>query len=387
MRHAILIFAVLMLLALACNLTSPADQIAPPTGDEPPPRQTASPLPASPCGDGICQGPENARNCPEDCGEPPQEAPTSTVRQDAPLFLTTMTHMEGDWPDDTDQDFFLRNVQRLRFGMDLFEDYGAKMTVESEKPFSRANTVWDLNILQEVVRRGHGVGTHCDIGFRDPIMPAEEFAALLKENKDLVDALVGAENNRGCSGAGGANDWAVAARMAGFDYIDGIVGMHYLSMPIANRPDPSWTDQYIRNVAFHYNAPVELEQRLYPFLIKDATDFIPDPDGTLLVSGGDLGQLAGLAEAEQDVICRPDCSLADEDVEALLRIIDEVDRTRDRSRIAKLNLYFPANIFVETNESSLRHFLSQMEELERQGIIQWATQLEVAEAVFSWNSP
>jgi len=55
MKHLLLISGVLALLTLACNLTSQ--------------QATPSPEPASEkrCGDSVCDGPENAQNCPHDC--------------------------------------------------------------------------------------------------------------------------------------------------------------------------------------------------------------------------------------------------------------------------------------------------------------------------------
>jgi hypothetical protein len=69
--------------------------------------------------------------------------------------------------------------------MDLAAEYGARLTIESEKPFARANVKWNLNIMAEVRDRGFGVGTHCDIGFNDPPLTVEQFAAEFQENKSL----------------------------------------------------------------------------------------------------------------------------------------------------------------------------------------------------------
>jgi hypothetical protein len=63
--------------ALACNLAAPTSE---PTASEtpapaelptstPPPPATEPPQSDRRCGDGICDGPENAANCPADCGE------------------------------------------------------------------------------------------------------------------------------------------------------------------------------------------------------------------------------------------------------------------------------------------------------------------------------
>jgi len=34
---------------------------------------------------------------------------------DAPLFITTMTHMEGNWNDDEVEGVFLMHVEQLRY--------------------------------------------------------------------------------------------------------------------------------------------------------------------------------------------------------------------------------------------------------------------------------
>jgi hypothetical protein len=307
---------------------------------------------------------------------------------DAPLYMTTMTHMEGGHDDDKIQAVFEQHIQQLTYGMDLADAYGAKLTIESEQPFAIANTKWNRNFMAEIVANGHGVGTHCDFGFHSELMPVDRYAQFFAENKALVDALVGAENNLGCSGGGGVNDWALAASLAGFKYLDGIVGMHYLSMPLENRPDSTWTDAFIFDTGYHTNAPVDLYQRIYPFMVADATDYVPDDDGVLLVSSGEMGILSNVAEGAREAggqPCRPECALTNADVDTLVTTIRELDQNRDRSRIAKLTVYLPANMFVPENEALLRYFFGQMQSLADQGILTWATQKQVYEAWVEWN--
>jgi hypothetical protein len=300
--------------------------------------------------------------------------------------MTTMTHMEHGFDDDINRNVFLLHIEQLTYGMDLADEYGAVLTVESEQPFAIANVTWNRNFMAEILARGHGVGTHCDFGFRDEVMPVERYSRSFAENKALVDDLVGPENNLGCSGGGGANDWAIAASLAGFKYLDGIVGMHYLAMPLENRPAPSWTDDFIYNEGYHRNTPVDLYQRIYPFMVADATDFAPDENGVILVSSGELGALALMAEgtAETGGSCR-DCPLTTEDVDALVRLIREVDRNRDPARVAKLTVYIPVSDFVPENEAVLRYFFEQVRILEQEGLIAWATQLQVYQAYLQWN--
>ena len=297
-----------------------------------------------------------------------------------PLYLTTMTHMEGDWKDDLNEDLFLRHVEQLRYGMDLAEEYEAILTIESEKPFARANETWGVNIMREVLERGHGVGTHCDLGWgkTTELKTAEAYSLEFIENKELMDALVGTENNHGCSGGGSKNDWVTAATLAGFDYINGIVGMHVYGIEQKNRPNPEWDDKFIEKEAYHYNVPEDLEDRIYLIKLKDLEDFEHDEDGTLVISSGELGRLDTLAEGSSDCL-KTNCPLTSEDTDAFVAIVKEVNAYRDSNRIAKLNLYFPSNNFVEENEDALRYFFSEMQKLQDEGLLEWATQWELVE--------
>ncbi len=316
----------------------------------------------------------------EDCST---AQPSNTER--APLYMTTMTHMEGLFKDDRVESLFLNHVEALRYGMDLAEEYGAILTIESEKPFAIANTKWGIDIMAEIRDRGFGVGTHCDIGFNSPLMSVDEFAALFAANKTLVDDLVGAENNLGCSGGGSVNDWAQAASLAGFKYLDGIVSMHYLSMPLENRPGPEWTDDYIRNGHYHLNAPVDINERIYLFGVADATDFVADEEPVITISSGEMGLLSAVAEGGResgnDIIMNDDGFMFDQnDTDVLVDIIRAVDETRDPAQIAKMCVYLPVTFFSNANGEALRYFFATMQELQNEGIITWATQRQVYEA-------
>jgi hypothetical protein len=342
------------------------------------------------CGDGICEGPENSQNCLKDCpglkpssSEKPEVFSSSSVSSgEAPLFLTTMTHMESNFTDDRDQAVFLRHVELLRTGISLAGEYDAKLTIESELPFAIACDKWGLNMLQEALDRGMGVGTHSDLGFKDNFS-IDQFARELVDRKEAVDRLVGAENNRGTSGAGSAVDWVLAATQAGYQYMDGIVGMHYLSMPMENRPSPEWTDDYIRKISFHDGAPVDLYERITPILLKDAKDFTNDPDGTILVLSGEIGRLDSMAEGDGKKCPKGNCPLTNEDVDTLVKTIAEINQNRDHGRIAKLTIYIPVDNFVTSNEQVLRYFFNKMQELQKQGQIVWATQGEVYDATMA----
>ena len=377
----------LVLLILCCAMAcQPNGGAAPETPTSPPPTTNDGQRERG-CGNGTCEGPENAQNCPSDCGsdEDPTPTPTLSAAESAPFYLTTMTHMEGSFEDDQNEALFLFHVEQLRYGLTLANEYGAKFTIESEIPFANACEKWGVNAMQEVLDMGHGVGTHCDVGFQYTPESPEELAQLYLDRKSLIDDLVGAEHNRGYSGGGSAVDWVIAGRQAGFAYKDGGVGMLCLSMPLENRPSLEWTDEYIRTQAFHEPAPTELEDRIYPFMMENAQDFVPDEDGVLLFSSGGIGRLDSMVEGGPDACPQMKCPFTEEDVDRVVAQLKEIDQMRDRSRIAKANVYVPLIMLKEEYEETWRYFFEQIQLLEQQGIVTWATQGEVYDAYIARN--
>lgn len=291
-----------------------------------------------------------------------------------PIYISTMTHMEGNFKDDQVEKIFLKHVEDLRWAMDLFDEYGAKLTIESEQSFAKANTKWDLNFLAEVVERGHGVGTHVDAGLNETSLSA--LTADFKENKKLVDDLVGAENNRGLSGGTSGVDWVTAAREAGFEFMDAVTAIGYLSMDESLRPE-GWTDAYIKKTVYHDPIPVEFEERIYPRVFEDAQDLESDAEG-LVVLFGDVGELSSLAEDRKT--CGTKCTFDSDDVQAFLDAIEEAEAVREPGQFARLNIHIPANLLVEENETLLRELLVGIQAYTEAGTAKWATQLEVYEA-------
>lgn len=333
-------------------------------------------------------GSQNALSLPDDRddvasgGDDNSDGSPQDAFDAGPLFFATMTHMEGDFTDDVNEDIFTKHVADLRFAMDIADTYGAILTIESEKPFARANTIWGVNIMKEIFDRGHGVGTHCDIGFTSPgLSSVNDFAELFKENKALVDGLVGAENNLGCSGGGSSFDWVLAASQAGFKYIDGVVGMHYLAMDVSQRPSASWTDSYIRSEGFHYNAPFDLVDRMRVVGLANAEDFEEDEDWRIALLAGSTGKIENVSEEASHTQCASrSCPFTEEDVDLFVEQVRDASEIRDTSHIAKLDVYLSMNTLIAKNEDMLHYFFAEMQKLEEEGVIVWASQKDIYEA-------
>ena len=297
----------------------------------------------------------------------------SVPPQTYPLFFSTMTHMEGGHPDDESEMVFNLHVQALRDTIALASEYNGRITIESEIPFATGCEIWGTNMMLEILEAGHGVGTHCDIS--DPFeenTTHEAYVADLKEKKAAVDALVGAENNLGCSGAGGGTlDWVQGMVDAGFGYINATVSMHYLSMDSEVWPDPAWTSQYIMTQISHEPSPADLYDRIYLRKLADSSDFEHDDDGLLVLSSGGLGRPDAQAAGEADDVF----TIAD--VDALVATLEEVDQERDSTRVAKIEVHLSLEHLDEATWSVLTYFFSEMERLQEAGTIQWATQAEI----------
>lgn len=303
------------------------------------------------------------------------DSPTtpSTPTKAYPITLTTMTHMEGNFTDDKNELVFNKHVADIRWAMELFDEYGAKLTFESEQSFAKANTIWGTNILKEVVDAGHGVGTHADFGASPKErLTQSELNDKFKENKTLIDNLIGANNNYGVSGGTGPGDWVLGASSAGFRYINAVTGFGYLSMPESARPS-GWTNTYIISTAYHDAIPPSLSDRLYTLPLKDAKDLVADASPVLVMLNGEIGELASLSEGRS--VCAPNCTFDQADVDAYLATMKEIMDLRDTSQFTRMNIHIPLTLLKASNETLLRSLFSAVKPYIDNGTVVWATQI------------
>lgn len=325
----------------------------------------------------------------DDTTDAPPARDEVTTRQ-WPVYITTMTHLEGSWLEAASNEIFFDNkASQVRHGMDIAEEYDAVLTVESEIPMATGIERFADNLLAEVLSRGHGVGTHCDISAKTRFTDAEMILEF-KQRTTLIDALVGKDNNRGCSGGGGYSDWYAGAVGAGLAYIDGGVGYHYLSLPRSERPK-GWTDKAIINDYFHDPAPQNEEQYFHPFRIG-ALGFDEDADGKLLMSGGTLPRMENLAEAggftlHEQVDCpRGVCPFTEDDVTTAVEFVRQFATDDERTRPAKITFYFATEAFDDNNDAVLRSFFAAMQELAEDDLVEWASQRQVYQTMEEYYS-
>ena len=68
-----------------------------------------------------------------------------------------------------------------------------------------------------------------------------------------------------------------------------------------------------------------------------------------------------------------------DDVDALVELIYWIDENRDRSRISKISIMSHASDWREANETVMTYFLDEMEALQEDEVIRWATEKEVVD--------
>ncbi|MSR40945.1 MAG: hypothetical protein EXS10_03475 [Phycisphaerales bacterium] len=303
----------------------------------------------------------------------------------APFVLTTFTHMEASYSYPTAL-AFNSTAAKLHFAMSLFEEYGARMTIESEKSFAVACTTYANNLLAEAIARGHGVGTHCDFGANSAPQAPIVYAQYFIENKTLIDNLVGASNNRHCSGGMGESDWVLAAKIAGFDFRSEAVALGYLSMPMSARPK-GWTNAYIRSTVYHDNCPLLLADRVHPLHLADALNWQDDAGEPYVLIGGGIGRIDIYAEQAAGATIPQNPTFNQIDMNLFFASLDAAIAAADPARFAKVVVHFALASLDVADEAILRQILARIRtDYIETGLVIWATQGDAYDAFTMWES-
>jgi hypothetical protein len=188
MKKILVIVFVMVMLAIACgtqkandteNLYQPPDEgqpafevtdtLPPP----PPPEVQASPMSQKRCGDGVCDGPETAENCPQDCGEesgPPVVAPPQqtggTPDYEPPINIFLVLHIDPvmDQAKETFKvtpEIYHRTKAEILWLKEEAERHNMQFTALFNGWYPKeALELGDLDQFQGLLEAGHEIGTH-----------------------------------------------------------------------------------------------------------------------------------------------------------------------------------------------------------------------------------
>jgi hypothetical protein len=334
------------------------------------------------CGDGVCSGPENPQRCPQDCPPPSGELPSESDQFASPqaadnqagqgvLYVGIMVHLEG-WNDDANQQRFIAHAKSIREYADLFEKYGAKLTLES-KEVTEGIHRWGDNVLLEMEQRGHGIGVHADLG-GEKTYDCSQFASELRQRKQRLEEL--GVTVRHVSGNTSTCDWVTATADAGYLFTTGQVAYSVSSMPVDQRP-PEYRN-CPNPAACHDVFPTELADRIHPWRANSGADWTtPDPNGRLVILASSQG-LKQMYEETHNQGTNKDMQFTAEDIDAYF---DQLEQALALSTPDQVNIFYVSwSLGGELDRSLLEEWLKRLQPYIESGRVQWKTLPEMYEA-------
>lgn len=309
----------------------------------------------------------------------PTPAPTATpsVETDAPgapdgrgtVQFTIVLHLEG-WDDGAREKSFRRHAEQLRAYADLFERYGATMSLEAKEIIDGCIN-WDDNVLLELQRRGHAVGIHADAG-GERSASVRSIARTLDEMQTKLASLE--IKTSFASGTASKANWVEACEQAGIDTVSCMVAYGLWSLDPALRPDGF--EPYKSPSDGHDPYPFALEERVRPWLMDDGSNWIiPDPEGSVLLIPTGLSLNGASEELSGERVLKSELMQADIDAwrEALPRVIAASDS-------GEVNTFYAVWSFGSALDMDLlEDWLKLIDEYVQAGSIRWSTIPEMAE--------
>jgi len=349
--------SLLVLLTLACNLV----------GSQP---TQAPPHPEKPCGDGVCDGSETAKNCPEDC--PTQTQPTVFAEM-PPLYVGLSVHLEGyDLGNSQigyNEVLYQRYSQSILEYSDLANEYGMPITWETANLIGPSGAL-EPNILLELYQRGDGVGVHADLGGK---MSAGEVGKLtlgLRQlRQDMASLGVPASH---VSGVCSAADWVTATREAGYEAVTGVVEYCLKALPLDQQP--SQVQACTNPAECHDPYPGAIPDLLHPWqTLTGSTWTTPANEGLLIVP------TAGEIKCMHESLIQPGsythCEMTSEDVDAALQVIDAALNARNPSQVNQV--FFVWSFGSAIDHEILRSFFAGIQTHVEAGEVIWQTMPEL----------
>ena len=203
-------------------------------------------------------------------GQTPALMPTDTPQsaaETAPdgkgvINFTIVLHLEG-WDDGESEASFRRHAEQLREYADLFEKYGATITLESKEIIDGCLN-WNDNVLFELQQRGHAIGIHADAG-------GENGATIRSIERTLTEMrgklLLLGINATFASGVASKTNWVKACEDAEIATVSCMVAYGLWSLDESLRPEGFESD--LADSRMRIMGAYLWEKRLYPGYFGD----------------------------------------------------------------------------------------------------------------------
>lgn len=288
-----------------------------------------------------------------------------------------MVHLEG-WPDGENQARFNEHAALVREYADLFEAYGARLTLES-KEFTEGCLRWGDNVLLEMERRGHGIGVHADIGGARNY-DCNRFASDLRAKKEQLESLGVAV--RHVSGITSHCDWVSAAAEAGYLFTTGQVAYSVMSLPPELRP-PEYRD-CPNPAACHQPFPTDLKDRIHPWRMRSGADWTQDNrDGKLVILPASGGLTCMQEDSGSSGTSFTRCDFTQEDIDAFIQQLEEA---LSYAEPGQANIYYVSwSLGAPLDRTLLEKWLQSIQPYVESGQVQWMTLPQMYDEYVRWE--
>ncbi len=374
MKRRFALLVVLILFSLACSLgdlihsetTNPTPEAAStaeaPTRESRLTRQEKGE--SFPCGDGVCQGPENPENCPADCPSQENDDSEQVVSKELPpLYMGVSIHLEG-WKLGNqklgyNQEIYARYREKILAYSDLANSYGMPFTWETAN-LIEPSAALEPNVLLELYQRGDGVGVHADLGGKTPYPGGKA-----NFNEDLEDLRLAMEAIgipvTHVSGICSTLDWVTAARDAGYQAVTGMVEYCLKSLPLDQQSDEIRACE--GPALCHDPYPGDIPALLHPWRAADGRSWTnPAEQGLLIVPA------AGSLPCSTESGSMPRCDF---------QIVEDALVARQSGKFH--SLFFIRSFGSPLEEDLLRAFYEGLQPYIQRGEVVWQTMPELIE--------
>jgi hypothetical protein len=296
------------------------------------------------------------------------------------LNLGIMVHLEG-WDDAAEEIKFRNHAELLREYADLFEEYDAKLTLES-KEMTAGCIKWDDNVLLEMEEGGHAVGVHADVG-GNASETTRQMEIKLSEMKSEIESLGVTVSH--VSGVCSRCDWVTAVEKAGFEFVTGTVAFALASLPDARQPIDIPPDA--KPGQFHEAYPFTLEGRLHSWRAENGLNWIDDtPTGDVVIIPSGSGIAYTWEESQgqtglagDQVFTAEDITAFEDQLKEILAYIGMHDSTQPYT------YYLSWSFGKALDQSLMEQWLAMVDKYVEAGKVQWQTIPEMYDDYLEWE--
>jgi len=289
-----------------------------------------------------------------------------------PVYLGFFVHLEG-WPntEEAQRDYF----KKIRDYEKIFSNHGAKLTLES-KELAQNILKYGDNVLAELEKKGHTIGSHADIG-TEIFFTKDSFISSLIAKKTELEKI--GTHPRHVSGVCSWLDWSNFVAEAGFSFVTSSVQYCLKSLPPQNQPDT--VKNCLNPSDCHAPYPLELRDRLHPWRMSSNDWTKADPEGKV-VNIPSSSLLPCLAESKTNPNVTQ-CPFDDNDIKEFFSELDEVISLADNSQIT---MFMVGWSFGEPIDPILlEKWLTQIDSYVASGKVVWKTAGEIYDEFLIWE--